>query len=186
MSREVHVRFYEGLAGQFRRSTHLIAHCVSEQQAEWLKAKIKERLSQCGLALHPQKTRVVYCRDDAQKDKCQTERFDFLGYTFRPRELKSRAGHYFMRFCPAISDTASSEICRVIRSWRIHRCNGMSLDEISRFCNPILRGWINYYGQYYKSALTASLKMDLKCTREHPVGDCQLLRLHDPDETVHK
>jgi RNA-directed DNA polymerase len=64
-----------------------------------------------------------------------------------------------MGFCPAISGKASKEICRVIRSWRIHRCNSMSLEEISRYCNPILRGWINYYGQYYKSALQRALRI---------------------------
>jgi len=153
MSCEVHVRFCEGLAGKFRRSTLLIAHCVSRRQAEWLRAKIEERLSHCGLELHPQKTRVVYCKDDARKDVHQNESFDFLGYTFRQRSAKRRTGGYFVNFCPAISGKASKEICRVMRSWRIHRCSGMSLDEISRFCNPILRGWINYYGQYYKSAL---------------------------------
>jgi RNA-directed DNA polymerase len=136
-----------------RYADDIIAHCVNQQQAEWLKAMIKERLYQCGLELHPQKTKVVYCRDDARKDKHQTESFDFLGYTFRARQARRRTGGYFLNFCPAISGKASKEICRVMRSWYIHRCTSMNLEKISSFCNPILRGWINYYGQYYKSAL---------------------------------
>jgi len=136
-----------------RYADDIIVHCVSEQQAKWLKVKIEERLSQCGLELHPQKTKIVYCKDDRRKGEHQNERFDFLGYTFRPRGAKRRMGGYFICFCPAVSDKASKEICRVMRSWHIHRCNGMSLEEISRYCNPILRGWINYYGQYYRSAL---------------------------------
>jgi len=142
-----------------RYADDIIAHCVSEQQAEWLKAKIEERLSRCGLELHPQKTKIVYCKDDRRKGEHQNENFDFLSYTFRRRKVKRRNGDYFMGFCPAISGKASKEICRVIRSWRIHRSNSMSLEEISRYCNPILRGWINYYGQYYKSALQRALRI---------------------------
>jgi RNA-directed DNA polymerase len=136
-----------------RYADDIIAHCVSEQQAEWLKAKIKERLSQCGLEIHPQKTKIVYCKDGIRKAEYQNASFDFLGYTFRARQARRPAGGYFLNFCPAISGKAFKEISRVMRSWRIHRCVGMTLDEISRFCNPLLRGWINYYGRYYKSAL---------------------------------
>jgi RNA-directed DNA polymerase len=131
---------------------------VSEQQAKWLKVKIEERLPICGLELHPQKTKIVYCKDDRRKGEHQNENFDFLGYTFRSRKVKRSNGDYFMGFCPALSEKASKEICRVMRSWCLHRCNGMSLDEISRHCNPILRGWINY-GQYYKSALQHALRI---------------------------
>lgn len=136
-----------------RYADDIIAHCVSEQQATWLKVKVEERLYQCRLELHPQKTKIVYCKDDRRKGEHENERFDFLGYTFRAREAKSRNGVYFLSFCPALGDKAFKEIGRVMRSWHIHRCNGMSLEEISRYCNPILRGWINYYGQYYRSAL---------------------------------
>ncbi len=136
-----------------RYADDIIAHCVSHEQAEWLKTKIEERLSQCGLELHPQKTRIIHCTDGRRKGNHQNEKFDFLGYTFRPREAKSRDGRYFVSFSPAVSDKSSKEICRVMRTWHINRCNGMSLGEIARFCNPILRGWINYYGQYRKSAL---------------------------------
>jgi len=100
-----------------RYADDIIAHCVSEQQAKWLKVKTEERLSQCGLELHPQKTKIVYCKDDRRKGQHQNERFDFLGYTFRPRGAKRRNGGLFICFCPAISDKASKEICRVMRSW---------------------------------------------------------------------
>lgn len=136
-----------------RYADDIIVHCASEQQAKWLEAKIEERLSQCKLERNPEKTKIVYCKDDTRRGGYQNERFDFLGYTFRVREAMSRTGRHFLSFSPAISDKASKEICRVMRTWCIHRCNGMSLDEIARFCNPTFRGWINYYGQYYKSAL---------------------------------
>jgi len=108
---------------------------------------------ECGLELHPQKTKIVYCKDSNRKGSYQNESFDFLGYTFRPRKAKGRLGRYFVAFIPAISNKATKEISRVMRSWRVHRKNEKSLEELSLFCNPVLRGWINYYGQYYKSAL---------------------------------
>lgn len=139
---------------QFERyADDIIVHCVSERQTKWLKTKIEGRLRECGLELHPQKTKVVYCKDDNHKDSYQNESFDFLGYTFRPRMAKSRLGGYFLAFLPAISNKATKEISRVMRRWRIQRWNEKTLEEISLFCNPAVRGWINYYGQYYKSAL---------------------------------
>jgi RNA-directed DNA polymerase len=136
-----------------RYADDIIVHCVSERQARWFRAKIGGRLMECGLELHPQKTKIVYCKDDNRRGSYQNESFDFLGYTFRPRMAKGRLGRYFVAFIPAISNKATKEISGVMRGWRIHRGNEKSLEELSQFCNPSLRGWINYYGQYYKSAL---------------------------------
>jgi RNA-directed DNA polymerase len=136
-----------------RYADDIIVHCVSERQARWFSAKIGGRLMECGLELHPQKTKIVYCKDDNRRGSYQNESFDFLGYTFRPRMAKGRLGRYFVAFIPAISNKATKEISGVMRGWRIHRGNEKSLEELSQFCNPSLRGWINYYGQYYKSAL---------------------------------
>ena len=136
-----------------RYADDIIVHCVSERQAAWLKEKIKERLIKCGLELHPEKTKIIYCKDGNRRGTYQNESFDFLGYTFRPRSAKTKLGRFFMNFSPAISNKATKEIRRVMRGWHIHRCSGETLEELSRFCNPILRGWINYYGRYYRSAL---------------------------------
>lgn len=136
-----------------RYADDIIVHCASERQATWLKEKIKERLIKCGLELHPEKTKIIYCKDGNRRGTYQNESFDFLGYTFRPRSAKTKLGRFFMNFSPAISNKATKEIRRVMRGWHIHRCSGETLEELSRFCNPILRGWINYYGRYYRSAL---------------------------------
>ncbi len=136
-----------------RYADDVIAHCSSEKQAQLLKTEIGRRLSQCRLELHPEKTKIVYCKGGNRQGSYQNESFDFLGYTFRPRRAKSRSGHYFVTFSPAVSNKASVTIRRVMRSWFIHRRSDKSLEDLSRLCNPILRGWINYYGQYYRSAL---------------------------------
>ena len=114
---------------------------------------VKKRLLQCKLELHPEKTKSVCCRDEDRKENHPNAKFDFLGYKFRPRSAKSRHGKYFTGFLPAVSDKAVKRIRQVMRSWSIHRQSDLSIEELSQLYNPIVRGWINYYGQYYKSAL---------------------------------
>jgi RNA-directed DNA polymerase len=139
-----------------RYADDIIVHCRSERQAVWIRSAIDRRLTQCKLELHPAKTRIVYCKDDWRRRSYANEKFDFLGFTFRPRLSKSRGGRYFVSFLPAVSDKAAKKMRREMRSWRFHLRSDRSLEELSRLCNPILRGWINYYGQYYKSALWRS------------------------------
>jgi RNA-directed DNA polymerase len=136
-----------------RYADDIIVHFVSEKQAQWIKVMIEKRLLQCKLELHPSKTKIVYCKDSKRRGRYLNEKFDFLGYTFRPRITMTRFGKCLVNFSPAVSNKAIKKIRCVMRSWRFHRRSDKSLEDLSYICNPILRGWINYYGQYYKSAL---------------------------------
>ncbi len=130
-----------------------ICHCQSEAGAEGLRVAIEQRFAECGLELNLQKTRVVYCKDDNRRGDYPEQKFDFLGYTFRPRTSKSRQGRYFVNFSPAISTRAAKSIGETMKQWRMHRQSHKSLDDLARMSNPVIRGWINYYGSFYKSAL---------------------------------
>jgi len=110
-------------------------------------------MQECRLELHPEKTKIVYGKDDDRRGRYVQEKFDFLGYTFRPRSSKSRKGKYFINFTPAISDKASKAIRRSIRTWKVRLRGDTSLEGLSRVFNPIIRGWIQYYGRFYRSAL---------------------------------
>lgn len=132
-----------------------VVHCKTEKQAKFIRAAIAKRLLQCKLELHPEKTRIVYCKDANRTGKYVTERFDFLGHTFRARSARNQRGQLFVSFSPAISDKAAKAIRRTIKSWRIHLHTSKSLAELAEFCNPRVRGWINYYGQFHRSALYA-------------------------------
>jgi RNA-directed DNA polymerase len=110
-------------------------------------------LRECGLELHPEKTRIVYCRDDDRRSTYAHEKFDFLGYTFRPRRSKNRAGKHFINFSPAVSDKAVKNMRTEIRSWNLPLRSDKSIEDLSRMFNPIIRGWLQYYGRYYRSAL---------------------------------
>jgi RNA-directed DNA polymerase len=136
-----------------RYADDIIVHCRSEKQARFIKTIIEKRLLQCKLELHPEKTKVVYCKDDQRRGNYPEQKFDFLGYTFRPRLAKSRFNRYFVNFSPALSDKAGKAIREVIRGWKIHLMSDKSIEDLSKIFNPMIRGWINYYGSYYKSAL---------------------------------
>ncbi|MGA2468980.1 MAG: group II intron reverse transcriptase/maturase [Thermodesulfobacteriota bacterium] len=135
-----------------------ICHCRSKAEAEGLRVAIEQRFAGCGLELNLQKTKMVYCKDDNRQEDYPEQKFDFLGYTFRPRRSKSRWGRFFVNFTPAISHKAAKSIRDTIRHWRLHRRTDRSLDELAQIINPVLRGWINYYGSFYSLSEIQEIK----------------------------
>lgn len=135
-----------------------LVHCQSREEAERLLQRLEKRFAECGLELHPQKTKIVYCKDDDRKGDYEETSFNFLGYTFRPRRAKNWRGRYFVSFLPAISNEAAKAIRHEIHDWRMHLKPDKTLEDLSRMFNPIIRGWINYYGRFYKSHLYATLR----------------------------
>jgi len=141
-----------------RYADDVLVHCKTEKQAKLMYDTIEKRLAQCKLEVHPDKTQIVYCRDDNRRKKYPNEGFDFLGYTFRPRRSKNQHGQCFISFAPAISSKAKNRIRKVIRNWRIHRLTWATLEDIADQINPIVRGWFHYYGRFYKSEMYSVLK----------------------------
>jgi RNA-directed DNA polymerase len=135
-----------------RYADDIVVHCESETDATTLAAEIGERFEALGLRLHPDKTKIVYCKDDKRRREFEHTSFDFLGYTFRARRAMSRQG-LFWSFLPAIGDKAKKAIGRTVRSWRLGRRTGSDLETIAAVINPKVRGWINYYGAFYRSAM---------------------------------
>ena len=136
----------------------VVVHCTSERQSLFVKDSIARRLAECDLELHPGKTRIVYCKDSNRTGSHEHERFTFLGYTFRPRLAVSRTGARFVSFSPAISPEAKKAMGTEIRSWRINRRSDRTLEEFAAIINPIVRGWLNYYGRFYRSMLKPVLR----------------------------
>jgi len=131
-----------------------LVHCKSEKEALTIKASLSKRLAECGLELHPNKTKIVYCKDDNRRNKYPTTKFDFLGYTFRTRKVEnSKTKKRFVTFSPAVSPTSLKSMRQRIRDLGIRRRSDLDLIEISRICEPILRGWEQHYGKYNKSSL---------------------------------
>ena len=136
-----------------RSADDAVVHCRSQLQAQWKLKAIAERLEQCGLRLNLQKTSIVYCKDSRRQEAHAHKQFTFLGYTFRPRGAVNRYGTLFDSFLPAVSLAATKKMLRTIKSWKLSRQTPVSIGELASRYNPILRGWLNYYGHFYKSAL---------------------------------
>jgi RNA-directed DNA polymerase len=135
-----------------------LVHCHTKEEAENMLRVLTDRFKVCKLELHPQKTRIVYCKDDDRRQEYRETSFDFLGYAFQPRRAKNRHGKYFVSFLPAISPRSEKAIRRQIHDWRIHLKPDRSIEDLSRMLNPIIRGWIQYYGRFYKSRIYRVLR----------------------------
>ncbi|MEU9383311.1 group II intron reverse transcriptase/maturase [Streptomyces sp. NPDC048279] len=134
---------------QFERyADDAVLHCVSERQAREVLSALRDRMAEVGLQLHPDKTRIVYCKDGARPGSYEHEAFTFLGYTFRARRSRSRHGNQFLSFEPAISREALTRIGREVRSWSLHRRSDLTFGELARRINPKVAGWLNYYGRF--------------------------------------
>ncbi|MBE0617801.1 MAG: group II intron reverse transcriptase/maturase [Proteobacteria bacterium] len=139
---------------QFERyADDAICHCTSRRGAERLKEELEERFWACGLVLHPEKTRIVYCKDSRRRGSYPDIQFTFLGFCFRPRAAADRKGERFTSFLPGVSPRALKKMRERIRSWRLGDHAPLPLEDVTRFINPILRGWWQYYGRYYPSAM---------------------------------
>ena len=142
-----------------RYADDAIVHCKTRRQAEHVRARIAVRMEEVGLRLHPDKTKIVYCKDSRRRGEHEHISFTFLGFAFRPREVINRKdGEHFTGFSPAISPEALKAKGDRLRELRIHRQTNLSLDDLAGWLNPIIAGWMNYYGRYYRSALYPLLR----------------------------
>ena len=141
-----------------RFADEIICHCRSEAQARWLQAVLARRFTAWGLTWHPSKTQIVSCKDEDRRGQYANEKSDFLGYTCRPRRAKNRWGKYFVNFSPGIRNAAAKAIRQTMRGWRRDCRIDKKGDDLARRFNPVMRGWINYYGRYYKPALYPTLR----------------------------
>lgn len=136
-----------------------LIHCDSEAQAREVLEAVRIRLKACGLELHPEKTRIVYCKDDDRPGNHEHVRFDFLGYSFHPRRAKNRWGKFFVSFLPAISAKSAKKIHATMRGWKLAATrNNQSLEDLAALTNPYIRGWMNYYGRFYRSKCVLVLR----------------------------
>lgn len=159
----LHYAFDSWMARRFpavpfeRYADDVVAHCVSERQARMLCRAITDRMVEVGLRLHPAKTKIVYCKDANRRGSHEHTAFTFLGYTFRARAARDSKGEVFTSFLPAISKEAVKRLSRTVRGWRLHRRTELRFADLANMINPIVRGWMQYYGAFYRSALSTLL-----------------------------
>jgi RNA-directed DNA polymerase len=161
-----------------RYADDAVVHCTSRRQTELVLGRIAARMDEVGLRLHPDKTRIVYCRDGRRRAAHEHTSFTFLGYAFRARGARSKNGRNFTGFLPAISPEALKAKSARLRELRIHRRTDLSLDGLARWLNPIIAGWIRYDGRFYRTALDPLLKRVNTYLRRWAGRKYQRLRTH--------
>ncbi|WP_455288332.1 group II intron maturase-specific domain-containing protein [Cupriavidus necator] len=136
-----------------------LVHCRTEEEAQAVKAALQARLAECDLEMHPDKTKIIYCKDGSRKGKYPNTKFDFLGYTFQPRVVKNRKRNsVFVNFTPAVSTVALKSMRQTTREARFSTRTNLSVADIARLHNPVLRGWLSYYGRFRPSAMYPVLR----------------------------
>ena len=129
-------------------------HARSRQEAETIRDCLRDRLNEVGLEMHPKKTQIVYCRDSNRRGQHRPNSFIFLGFEFKTRTARSRNGNMFLSFLPVVAKSKLKAMRRYIKhQLRIRYRVDLSMEMIASWINPIVRGWLNYYGASYKSAM---------------------------------
>jgi len=141
-----------------RYADDAICHCKSAEDAQALWSALADRFAACRLVLHPEKTRIVYCKDANRRGDFPNQSFDFLGFSFRARKALGRERRPFACFLPAVSPKALKAISRTIRRWTLHHHSDKSLQGLAETYNPYIQGWINYYGHFYRTRLRSTLQ----------------------------
>jgi RNA-directed DNA polymerase len=155
----LHYAFDEWMKRKFpnnpfaRYADDIVVHCNTKEEAEELKEEIRKRLLECKLELHPEKTKIVYCKDSNRTGSSEHEKFDFLGYTFRPRSSRNRHGKLFTNFSPAMSNKAQTRSKEVVKSWQKEVKPTEVLIKLAKLANPVINGWINYFGKFCGSEM---------------------------------
>ncbi len=147
-------------ATEFERyADDAVVHCATERQARTVLAAVAERMENVGLKLHPAKTKIVYCKDRKRRLDHEHTSFTFLGYTFGARKAPTRDGtSMFCAFLPAVSRDALKKMSGEVRRWRINLRTTSDLGELAQWMNPVIRGWMNYYGKFYRTELNGLLR----------------------------
>jgi len=136
-----------------RYADDIIVHCRSRKEAESLQKGIKVRLGKCNLEIHPEKTKIVYCKEGGRDEDYEVVSFTFLGYTFQPRRIFCKDGRIRVGYMPAISKASMKKIAKEISDMRIQRKTDDSIEDIAELLNAKLNGWINYFGRYSRYKL---------------------------------
>lgn len=141
-----------------RYADDAVIHCKTKEEAEIILYKLRERMKECMLELHPEKTRIVYCRSDRnnKEEKQEHESFDFLGFTFRKRFSRSKDGHFFNGFTPAVSSGSSKAFRDKIKEIRYNNKKS-TIFVLAELMNPVIRGWANYFSKFSSREARKSL-----------------------------
>ena len=159
----LHYAFDEWMSRQFgplpfeRYADDGVIHCRTLKEAKYVMACLEKRLKKCKLEIHSEKSKIVYCKDGRRQEEFPNVKFTFLGYEFCSRPCRSKSGNLFMGFVPAVSSNKKKHLLDKIRRMHLSIRSDKSLEDMKKVLDPIMRGWMNYFGAYYKSAMRQTI-----------------------------
>jgi len=148
-----------------RYADDAIIHCKTEQDAMKILEALNERLAACKLGLHSQKTKIIYCKDKDRTRNYPNTRFDFLGYSFKRMFIKDRLNRLQLNFLPSVSKKSAKSFRDKLKELKIHSMTGSKIEMLAELLNPMIRGWLNYFGKYNRSAV----KYTMDCVNQRLV-----------------
>jgi len=140
-----------------RYADDLIIHCDSQSECQEILSRLKERLSECGLTAHPEKTKIVYCKKSRRNLKGYPVQFDFLGFSFQPLRMRLKRGGSFLQFDCKMSRKSKKRILKTLSEMAFHKKSRLKIQDLAKMLNPKIRGWANYYGRVSRKSLTPVL-----------------------------
>jgi len=146
---------------QFSRyADDIIIHCKSKVHAELILKLVHQRMESVSLELHPKKTKLVYCRDYRRKGKHPLVKFDFLGYSFQPRSaFSTKTKKLFIGYDCAISISSRKRIADKLEELNVNKLTFKSIVGVAQYLNPMIRGWVHYYGKFKMYELTKVFRL---------------------------
>jgi RNA-directed DNA polymerase len=133
-----------------RYADDIVIHCGSKAEAEGMRIELETRMQEFELTLHPEKTKIVYCKNYQRPERHDNESFTFLSYSFQSRSIRSKFGKLkrIIVFSPAICNAAKTSIRTAIKAVLRPQWSTQTLAWFSEKLNPKIRGWINYYSRF--------------------------------------
>lgn len=142
-----------------RYADDAIVHFKTLSKAEEVRKSLDTRMNEIGLELHPEKTRIAYCKDEDRKGDYPVTEFEFLGYMYKTMFIKCRDGKMRNNFICYVSKKSGKAFRDKIKALEIHKRTGSTIQIISEMLNPLIRGWMNYFSKYNPSAMKYTLQV---------------------------
>jgi RNA-directed DNA polymerase len=133
-----------------RYADDIVIHCSSKKEAEQMLEELKVRMQEFELTLHPEKTKIVYCKNYYRIEKHDNESFTFLSYSFQPRTIDDQFGRqkHLIVFAAAICTAAKVSIRSALKEVLCTKRGSHTIEYLADKLNPKIRGWLNYYSRF--------------------------------------
>jgi RNA-directed DNA polymerase len=131
-----------------RYADDIVVHCRTLKDAEATLVRIIKRLSEYKLEVHPEKTKIVYCKQGYRKENYSVNSFTFLGVQYSPLLVRNRYGQMFRGYSTFVPANSFKEIGAFLRSLKIRDKTDQTIHQLAKLINGRMSGWFNYFREW--------------------------------------